>query len=155
MATRTGLYRSRTDKVIGGVAGGIAKTLNTDSALIRIIFILLVIFGGSGVLLYLILWIALPEEEMVMFTPGPSPSDQSGAEPSAPQNPEQPINVPSGRKYEGSLIAGLILILIGLVFLADRYIPHIHFWHFWPLVLVVVGIVLIYNAYSKPKNPQQ
>jgi len=55
-----GLYRSRTDKVFGGVAAGIARSLNTDPAVIRLVFALLIIFGGSGLLLYLILWIAIP-----------------------------------------------------------------------------------------------
>jgi phage shock protein C len=152
MTTHTGLFRSRTDKVIGGVAGGIAKTLNTESSIIRILFILLVLLGGSGILLYVILWIALPEEGFVMFNPETTNPPQQEAQQGTPGEPGQPMDFPPKRRYDGSLIAGMILILIGLVFLADRYIPHIHFWHYWPLILVVIGIVLIYNAFSKPKN---
>ena len=64
---RQGLFRSRTDRVFGGVAGGIARSLHTDPAIIRIIFAILIIFGGGGLLLYLILWIAIPEEPFQYF----------------------------------------------------------------------------------------
>ena len=60
MNDRSGIYRSRTDTVIGGVAGGIADALKIDAIIIRVIFVLLALYGGSGVLLYVILWIALP-----------------------------------------------------------------------------------------------
>jgi len=59
---RKKLVRSRKDKYLGGVCGGIAEYLNTDPTLIRLLFVLFAIFGGPGILLYLILWIALPEE---------------------------------------------------------------------------------------------
>jgi phage shock protein C len=57
------LYRSRTDKMVAGVCGGLGKYLGFDPTLIRLIFALLVFFGvGSGLLIYLILMIIVPEE---------------------------------------------------------------------------------------------
>jgi len=57
------LYRSRTDRMIAGVCGGLGKYLGIDPTLIRLIFALLVFFGvGSGLLVYLILMIVVPEE---------------------------------------------------------------------------------------------
>ncbi len=50
MANNNRLYRSRTDKVIGGVAGGLADYINIDPVVVRILFVFLAIFGGSGVL---------------------------------------------------------------------------------------------------------
>ena len=64
---RQGLHRSRKDRVFGGVAGGIAQSLNADPAIIRLIFAILIIVGGGGILLYLILWIAIPEEPLEFF----------------------------------------------------------------------------------------
>ena len=55
------LARSTTDRKIAGVAGGIAAHLNLDPTLVRIAWVVAVIFGGFGFLVYIILWIALPE----------------------------------------------------------------------------------------------
>ncbi len=56
------LFRSRTDRMIGGVCGGLGNYFSVDPSLIRLAFVLLLVFGGSGFLLYLILWIVLPDE---------------------------------------------------------------------------------------------
>ncbi|MBR3528519.1 MAG: PspC domain-containing protein [Bacteroidales bacterium] len=58
------LYRSRSDRRIAGVCGGIAKYLNVDPTVIRIIFLLAVLFGTFGVWAYLIVWLCAPEEEI-------------------------------------------------------------------------------------------
>lgn len=54
------LARSSTDKKIAGVCGGLAEYFDLDSTLVRVLWLLLVFFGGTGLLAYLILWIALP-----------------------------------------------------------------------------------------------
>ena len=54
------LYRSETDKLIGGVCGGIAEYFDIDSTIVRLIFALIVISGGTGLVLYVILWIVVP-----------------------------------------------------------------------------------------------
>jgi phage shock protein C len=151
---RQGLFRSRTDKVIGGVAGGIARSLNADPAIVRIIFAILIIFGGGGILLYLILWIAIPEEPFEYFqesgTAGEAtPAGETG-QPGSPVNP--PVFTP--RQNNGALIVGLIFIIIGAIFLVDRLLPDIrfHFHDFWPIVLVIAGIALIFTSFSGIKK---
>jgi len=59
--SRGRLYRDRNDKFIGGVCAGIANYLNVDPAMIRILFALFMLGGGLGLLLYILLWIFLPE----------------------------------------------------------------------------------------------
>jgi len=54
------LYRSRKDKMIGGVAGGLGEYFDIDSTLVRIIFVVSLFLGGTGVLAYIILWIVIP-----------------------------------------------------------------------------------------------
>ncbi|HWZ24989.1 MAG TPA: PspC domain-containing protein [Verrucomicrobiae bacterium] len=54
------LTRSTTNKKIAGVCGGLAEYFDLDPTLVRIVWLLLVLFAGTGVLAYLILWIALP-----------------------------------------------------------------------------------------------
>lgn len=74
------LYRSRTDKMVAGVCGGLGKYLNIDPTLIRLIFALLVFFGvGSGLLVYLVLIIVVPLEPDTAPA-GEFPLDASGDE---------------------------------------------------------------------------
>jgi len=55
--------RSTTDKVIAGVAGGLGRYLGIDPVILGIAFVLFALSGGSGVLLYIIGWIAIPQEQ--------------------------------------------------------------------------------------------
>ena len=54
------LYRSETDKMIGGVCGGLGEYFQIDSIIIRLLWAALVLIGGSGILLYLVAWIIIP-----------------------------------------------------------------------------------------------
>tara|TARA_Y100000310_G_scaffold198571_1_gene198602 strand:+ start:620 stop:814 length:195 start_codon:yes stop_codon:yes gene_type:complete len=56
------LYRSETNKMIGGVAGGLGDYFNADPVVIRLLFVLVVLLGGSGILAYLILWVVVPRK---------------------------------------------------------------------------------------------
>jgi phage shock protein C len=56
------LYRSRTDRMIGGVCGGLAEYFDIDPVIIRIIAVILLLPGGlPGLVPYLILWLVVPE----------------------------------------------------------------------------------------------
>ena len=54
------LARSSTDKKIAGVCGGLAEYFDLDPTLVRVLWLVLIFFAGTGVLVYFILWIALP-----------------------------------------------------------------------------------------------
>jgi phage shock protein C len=56
------LYRSKTDRKVAGVCGGLAQYFNIDPTLIRVLFVVLAILGGSGLVLYVALWIIVPTE---------------------------------------------------------------------------------------------
>jgi len=137
METKDRLYRSTTDKVIGGVSGGLGDYLNIDPVIIRIAFVLLAVFGGSGVLVYIIMWIVIPEQKYNFGTKVDETvnTDEEG----------NPVVDPAAanRRKNTSLIAGIALIAFGLLFLLDRLIPLYNLWDFWPLLLVVAGVLLI------------
>ena len=71
------LYRSRDERMIAGVCGGLGEYLNTDPTVIRIIFVVLAIIGVGfgGLILYLAMWLIVPEEpvEVVAVAPTPAP----------------------------------------------------------------------------------
>lgn len=63
------LYRSRSDRSIAGVCGGVAAYLNLDSAIVRLATLFGVLFGGTFLVAYAICWIVLPEEPKPAFAP--------------------------------------------------------------------------------------
>jgi phage shock protein C len=56
------LFRSKKDRVFGGVCGGIGKFIGVDPVIIRLIWAFLLVFGGVGLILYLFSWIIIPNE---------------------------------------------------------------------------------------------
>ncbi len=122
------LYKSSTDKMLGGVCGGVAEYFQVDSTLVRLAFIFLLFLGGSGFLLYLVGLIIMPR----------NPAEPAGAKP------------PPEKKVEAGKIWGIVLISVGaLIFLSNIGFP---FWHDWwhlpwgialPLILVAAGIALL------------
>jgi phage shock protein C len=62
MAQTRKLYRSKTNRKLAGVCGGLAQYFNTDATLIRVLFVVLAVLGGSGLVLYLAMWIIVPNE---------------------------------------------------------------------------------------------
>lgn len=56
------LYRSRTNRQLAGVCGGLGEYFGIDPTLIRILFVITALLGGPGILLYVVLWLVMPEE---------------------------------------------------------------------------------------------
>ena len=120
-----GLRRSRDDRVIAGVCGGLGKYLGVDPVLIRIAAVILVFAGGAGILLYIIGWIAIPEEL------------EEGAV--APASTAQP----SERK-RGAIVLGLVFVVLGIFFLLDELWPDFLSWQYvWPVALIAVGVAIL------------
>ncbi|MCK5840273.1 MAG: PspC domain-containing protein [Bacteroidales bacterium] len=140
------LYRSFTDRIIGGVAGGFGEYLNVDPLIIRIIFVVMAIAGGGGLIVYILLWIFIPEKHNHSFN-----SDMKMEQ----ENLNVENQPPTGEKKDhgkGSLIGGIILITIGVLFLIDKFFPRLDFGDLWPIILIVAGILILKNSYSNSKN---
>jgi len=55
------LYRSRNQRMIAGVCGGLADYFNVDATLVRVLFLLLAVFGGTGLVIYIVMWVIVPD----------------------------------------------------------------------------------------------
>lgn len=117
------LRRSRDERVIGGVCGGLGRYLGVDPVLLRIAFVVLAIAAGSGVLLYVVSWILIPEQ-------------REGEE----LGDARPSSVDSTR-----LIVGGALIAIGTILLLNLSLPKFG-KYFWPLALIAVGLAVVIQA---------
>jgi phage shock protein C len=114
------VFRSRDDRVIAGVGGGLGHYLGIDPVLVRIAFVALAV-AGVGVLLYIVAWIAIPE---------------------APASGEAPVRPESSSGPSGSqLIIGSLLVMLGVLFLIDWVIPVRRL--LVPLAIIAVGIAII------------
>ena len=149
------LYRNTSDKVIAGVCSGLGRYLILDPLLIRLIFVVLTLAAGGGVLAYIILWIAMPEQPVIInqqenSSPMENQSNkqEEPARPAENPQPSNPIEQKPGQRRKGNLIGGLVLITLGFLFLADEFIPNISFGDLWPVILVVIGIGLLVNSIS-------
>ena len=113
------LLRSREDRVIGGVAGGLAHYLSTDPVIVRLVFVVLAVFGGGGILAYIVAWLVIPEAPV----DGPAPVPHQGA------------NTP--------LLVGLVLVALGGLLLADQLVPWFSWRYAAPATLIALGGLLI------------
>lgn len=132
------LYRSRRDKMLGGVAGGLGRYFEIDPVLVRIIFIAATFLSGVGVVSYILLWIIVPFEPVV----------RTAGEPEVTLQGEAEVIEPETTKKGGSII-GVVLIAVGFMFLAHNMFPFFDFDEIWPLILIAVGIGLLWNANKK------
>ncbi len=153
------LYRSRYDTMIGGVSGGLSNYFNIDTTIIRVVFVILALFAAGGVLLYLILWIAIPidpDYSFHQFKNTNTSTKMENEKPTTEEQKKQDLKKPfppefEKRKNDGNLIAGIILITLGALFLISRFIPRIDFGDLWPVLLILGGILIMKNSWTKPK----
>lgn len=151
------LVRTSKNKMLGGVAAGIGNYFDLDPNIIRFLFIILTVFGGSGVLMYLLLWLLLPSDT----------SETSGGRDTMRENIGQmketvqgfaedikkevtPEKTETEQKPKSQGYLGVILVVLGIGFLLinlgllDMYIIR----RFWPVLLVFLGVSLL----SKNEN---
>jgi phage shock protein C len=144
------LFRNTGNEVIAGVAGGIADYFNVDVTIVRILFVLAAIFGGWGLIIYIIFWIAVPrapyeQKEQSYSTEAEQPYEDVSYESTTDFSAKEKAEME--RKKRGSLIGGLVLIVIGSFFIVERYIPRFDFNTFWPFILVVVGFIILFSGF--------
>lgn len=148
------LERSATNRVIAGVCGGIAEYLAIDATLVRVVFVGLTIFGGIGLLLYIVLLVLMPlPGQPAPFTSAPPPpatdttARMEGDPTATPPSAVAPVD-PARHAAEADrrrMAAGYILIGLGIVFFlntagAFRFVQ----WQFvWPLVLIGIGVLFL------------
>ncbi len=144
------LYRSRADRVIAGVAGGLGEHLGVDAVLIRLAWAAMFFLGGSGLLLYILAWVIIPEEPEWQHlgddTSLPAlPEGDSGGEEDAMRRPSSRSQTSTSATAEQRRkLTGGILIILGLVFFGEELMPHwVNTDLIWPVALIGLGIFLL------------
>lgn len=119
------LYRSATDKVVGGVCGGLAAYFRIDPVIVRLAFVVFALAGGASVLLYIVLWIAVPLGDA--------------------RSPVGTISAP------GAETTAIVLIAIGALWLLANFgVFQLVEWRVaWPALLIALGLALLFRRSSR------
>jgi phage shock protein PspC (stress-responsive transcriptional regulator) len=155
------LHRSQTDKIIAGIAGGLGEHFEVDPTIVRLIFVLITVLGGSGVLLYLILWVLIPknsegkmviDKDRVKEVAGEikDKAEAFGKGIKKELGKESPKIEEKNNKSGG--LFGWILIIAGILFLINIFHPfsfRYYIFRFWPAGLILLGMVLIFRSNRK------
>jgi phage shock protein C len=150
------LYRSETNRMIAGVCGGLAKYFNVDATLVRLVFLLLFFLGGSGFLLYFILWIIVPQESRTTGTAQDVVQANAQDMAQTARSFGESMGASGGDVAQsaarnGPLIFAVLLIFLGVWFLLQNLL-HIDLGQLWPIILIIIGLALLIPAMRKP-NP--
>jgi phage shock protein C len=156
------LYRSRKDRMLFGVCGGLAEYFNIDPVIIRVIFIITIFFGGLGILAYVILAIVVPLESSQSTEPRQTIRENVEEMRQTAENvgkdihstfssTEKKTETPVVREHHHSnapLIIGLIILIVGVLALigsVSSFYLSWRFWAiFWPIVLIIIGVLIIF-----------
>ncbi len=138
------MYRSRSDRVLGGVCGGLAQYLDVDANLIRAAFVAFALLTGVGVVVYLVLWLLVPLEGEAEGSAREVAA--AGAAEIADKAKELAQAVKRSRLGMAAWV-GLALILLGLLLLFWNLGLLVWWWRVWavawPVVLVALGLALL------------
>jgi len=141
------LYRSISDRMVGGVCGGLGTFLNIDPIFVRLLFVLLLFGSDFGFILYLILWIIIPEEGKDYGFKEDSFGDRVK---SMGDDIQQAVTQPHP---QSGLIMGVGLIVIGGFLFLDRLNLDWLRWFdldiIWPILLIVGGVVLLFRKQAE------
>jgi|SRR5579872_1329214 len=137
------LRRSRSGRIIGGVCAGLAKYFDVDPVIVRLLFVVMALAQGAGVLLYLVLLVVVPEEGAEAPAPVSPPVSSGAAVPVS--GPAGQAAAPDFRRHRGAW-AGVLLVGLGAYLL----VVNLGFLWWWdwrfagPAMLIAAGFALLY-----------
>lgn len=146
------LYRSRTDRVLFGVCGGLGKYFEVDPVIFRILFVILFFIDGAGFIGYLIMALIIPAEKS-----GEGDVSKSSEIEEAAERLEKSAESFAGKMETGEFIPsgrtanflGIFIILIGLYFLAREVFPFQFIFRsdiVLPSVIILLGLYIILKS---------
>lgn len=145
-------YRSRTDRILFGICGGLGEYFSIDPVLFRLLFILLFMLHGVGFFIYIIMVFVTPQEPKSLSSAKESEKEGLGdefndlAEKVSEKAKEISGEIKSDNKTSGSHnFLGIIIILFGLFFLMREFLPlaWIDTDTIWALAIIGIGLYII------------
>lgn len=139
------LFRSKTDSVIAGVCGGLGKYFDIDPVLFRLLFVVITLAGGSGIVIYIIMALVIPSEDSVS-----QPLEQTlkqNAEDLKNRAESLAQNMSSGEKNASRIWLGVFVVGLGVYFLLGSLgVRLVNLNILWPVILIALGAFLIFRT---------
>lgn len=129
------LYRSRSERKIGGVCGGLSEYFDVDPVFIRALFVITTLGYGIGFIAYIVLWIIVPERSKIYV----DDTNEVFVENPEEVIEEEPLKSNSNRK----VVFGVILIIVGMLLFIDEFIPALEIEYIFPIILISLGVYII------------
>ncbi|HEY8806213.1 MAG TPA: PspC domain-containing protein [Candidatus Limnocylindria bacterium] len=135
------LERSRSNRVISGVCGGIGEYLDIDATFVRVVMVILG-FGGVGILLYILLLILMPQPGASVPFVRPATDATTPVDPSVPV---APIVVDPAAAERRRNAVGILLVAVGAIFMLGNlgFFRGLDWKYIWPLIIIALGVYLI------------
>jgi phage shock protein C len=147
------LYRSQTDKMLGGVCGGLSKYLRVDLTIVRLFFVVLTLLGGFGPLVYLIMWIIVPLEDHVYTDSNPNKFEGEDIKERAGMVRDDFINAVKQPNQNTARFLGIGLVLAGGFFLLQqldiKWLNWLDNGVLWAALILLAGVALLVRATRK------
>ena len=147
------LYRSQTDRMLGGVCGGLAKYLRVDLTIVRLFFVVLTLLGGFGPLVYFIMWIVVPLEGHVYTDTHPERFDGEDIKERAGMVRDDFIDAVKQPNQNTARFIGIALVLAGGFFMVQQLdIPWLNWLDsgvLWAALILLAGVALLIRATRK------
>ena len=149
------LYRSRTDRVLWGVCGGLAKYFDIDPTIVRVVAVLLIFADGLGILAYIIMAIIVPLEGSKVATPREAVKENiedikasaSEIRSTFEREEGEPVDVDRVH-HRRSAFLGIVILAIGIVLLLSTL--GLFWWFHWGIflaaVILIIGLFIILSA---------
>lgn len=141
------LYKSRTNKIIDGVCGGLGEYFRIDPTLIRLGWALAVFIGGTGIFLYILAMFIIPnspgsnEATYTASSPKSEPNNESTSPPPFTGSADTTMN--DNNNQRSHLIWGTALIIGGVYYLLHRFFPFFSLRYWWPILLIILGVFIL------------
>ena len=141
----TKLYRSETNRVIGGVCAGLGDFFQIDSTIVRFIFIIITLFGGGGILLYLVLWLIIPSDTSTSEITKDNIQKNAGEIKTKAQEFANDMKLNTTGMNSRQII-GIIILVFGLMLLMGSFgiVNFARLWKFFPaIIVIIIGIAIL------------
>jgi phage shock protein PspC (stress-responsive transcriptional regulator) len=122
------LYRSNSQRVVAGVCGGLGEYFAVDPVWFRIGFVVLALGGGSGILIYLLMWLIVQPRPEGYVAPAIARGSVTGA-----------------------AVIGVVFMIVGTIALVNTIAPWLG-QYFWPVVLLLGGLALVIGGLNRDSH---
>lgn len=140
------LSRSLSNKILGGVAGGLGQYFDVDPNIVRLIFVILALLKGAGIVIYLILWVLLPSQKSIESKTNENIKENVDEIKEKAKKIAEDLKISSnGNRSQYRL--GVFVLVLGVFFLLGNFgfFNYFDMTKLWPVFLIMLGMAILFK----------